>query len=75
MSSCFSKRRIPLLSRSNACGEGGAGRVGAVSPTLGEKNSLILNAEGLKLLLTLWNVFENKVLFMESGIFLPYHKI
>lgn len=31
--------------------------------------SLILYAEGLKELLTLWNAFENKVLFMESGIF------
>lgn len=56
--------------------EGGTGSLGAVSPTLREKNkSLILYAEGLKELLTLWNVFENKVPFMESGIFLPYHKI
>jgi len=41
----------------------------------GKKKRLILYAEGLKELLTLWNVFENKVLFMESGIFLPYRKI
>lgn len=39
MSSCFSKRRIPLLSRNAACGEGGAGSVAAVSPTLGKKKA------------------------------------
>lgn len=42
---------------------------GLLVPLRKKNKSLILYAEGLKELLTLWNVFESKVPFMENGNF------
>lgn len=74
MSSCFSERRVLLLSRSHGVEEVVVQAVWGLRAYSGEekKPCLTLYAEGLKELLTLWNVFGNKVLFRESGFFF-YH--